>query len=91
MKGHEAGTSPFVCTAYMSNVCFRDSRQAGAHEEDLGITNGRNHLGRLGNSFSNAFLMVHVRFAAGTVCKSSAHYVTLEVGVMLSLLHDARN
>ena len=31
--GREVGASPFVCTC-TSDACCRDSRQAGAHEEN---------------------------------------------------------
>ena len=32
LQGHEAGTSPFVCTS--QDVCCRDIMQAGAHKGD---------------------------------------------------------
>ena len=41
--------------------------------------NRRNHLGRLGTSFNSAFLLDHLYFVAGTVCKSSAHDATLKL------------
>ena len=42
-----------------------------------------------GCCFSDAFLLVHDYFVAGTVCKSSAHDATLQIGDILLPPHAA--
>ena len=53
---------------------------SGCTWSGLRFKNHRHHWGCLGTSFNGAFLLVHVYFTGGTVCKSSAHDVTLKLG-----------